>query len=158
MNDKIYITYENFGKLADELCNQFRSSNKEFSAVYGLPRGGLSLAVHISFKMEIPLIINLMQFNKEYPEGRLLIVDDIIGIGKSYERALEFCKFRNIKYSTAVLFCRPELENKPDFFVNESSSWIIFPWDKQDIINDYQQKLYMETFKVPEDLVFKEPD
>lgn len=159
MTDKTYITYENFGELADELCNRLSSSDKKFSAVYGLPRGGLSLAVHVSFKMEIPLIMNLTQFNKEFPKGRLLIVDDIIGIGKGYERALEFCEIRNIKCSTAVLFCRSESNNKPDFYIDESSSWIVFPWDKIDIpVDDYQRQLYVETFKAPEELVFKSPN
>jgi len=159
MSEKILITYNTFGKLADDLCSVIRSSNIKFSAVHGLPRGGLILAVHISFKLEIPLIINLTQFTKEFPNGRLLIVDDIIGTGKSYDRAIETARIRNIQYNTGVLFCRPDLEDKPNFIIDKTDSWILFPWDKEEEpINEYQRKLYMESFGPPNELVFKEPE
>ena len=159
MNEKISITYDSFGILADDLCNKIQSSGKEFSAVHGLPRGGLVLGVHISHRLKIPLIINLMQFTKEFPNGRLLIVDDLIGTGKTYERSLEFTKIRNIKYNTAVLFCKPDLDNKPDFVVDEISSWVIFPWNNpEENVDEYHKKLYIESFEPPKELVFKEPD
>lgn len=155
MEDKIYITYNGFGELANMLCDKIKESHYTFSSVYGLPRGGMVLAVHLSFNLDIPLLTNIMNFipNKHH---RLLIVDDIIGVGCGYERAIEFCDIKNIQYSTAVLFDKSETDIPPHFIIDKINSWVVFPWDKRD---DSEGVEYIAKIKLNADsqeLVFKE--
>lgn len=154
MEDKIYITYNKFGELANELCDKIRDSNYTFSSIYGLPRGGMVLAVHLSFNLELPIITNLMQF-KSTPDSRLLIVDDIIGLGCGYERAIEFCDIKNIQYSTAVLFDKSDTDIPPHFIIDKISSWVVFPWDNPVENGDVEYATKININR-SQDLVFKE--
>ena len=49
-----YFTWNEFDKSVEEIADKCRS--KEFSGIYGVPRGGLCLAVALSHKLKIKLI------------------------------------------------------------------------------------------------------
>ena len=50
----IYFTWSEFDKSVEQIANKCRF--KEFSGIYGVPRGGLCLAVALSHKLKIKLI------------------------------------------------------------------------------------------------------
>ena len=101
----------------------------QFEAIYGLPRGGLPIATHVSHQLDIPLITDLSKYRKK---GRLLIVDDIVDSGNTY---LQFNKIAQKKellhFNTALLF-KPCSEYTPDHYVLQvpSDIWIVFPWER----------------------------
>ena len=49
-----YFTWSEFDKSVEQIANKCRF--KEFSGIYGVPRGGLCLAVALSHKLKIELI------------------------------------------------------------------------------------------------------
>ena len=55
--NKIYIDWENFGIMMDELYEIIKISNIKFDGIYGIPRGGLPIAVALSHKLNLPLFI-----------------------------------------------------------------------------------------------------
>ena len=57
--------------------------NFKFSGIYGIPRGGLCLAVALSHKLNIKLIQNLLKIH--------LIVDDV------FETGITLNNFKNIE-------------------------------------------------------------
>ncbi len=88
----------------------------EFSGIYGVPRGGLCLAVALSHKLKINLISE--------PKKNSLIVDDV------YETGLTLKTFKDIEGAMFfVLFskCKPKWWNS--VFIAEKSEWIVFPWE-----------------------------
>jgi len=49
-----YFTWSEFDKSVEKIANKCRF--KEFSGIYGVPRGGLCLAEALSHKLKIELI------------------------------------------------------------------------------------------------------
>ena len=62
-----YFSWEEFDKSVEQIANKCKFL--KFSGIYGVPRGGLCLAVALSHKLKINLI-------KE-PKKNSLIVDDV---------------------------------------------------------------------------------
>ena len=42
--------------------------------------------------------MNVTQFSTEFPNGKLLVVDDIIDTGRTFERFLEIARLKKIKF------------------------------------------------------------
>ena len=88
-----YFTWGEFDKSVEQIANKCRF--KEFSGIYGVPRGGLCLAVALSHKLKIELISE--------PIKNSLIVDDVYETGitlktfKNIEGAMFFVLFSKIK-------------------------------------------------------------
>ena len=124
-----YFTWKEFDKSVEfiaEKCNFL-----EFSGIYGIPRGGLCLAVALSHKLKLKLISK--------PIKNSLIVDDV------YETGITLNSFKNIEGAKFfVLFSK----NKPTWWesvhISDKSDWIVFPWENtsnlQSDRNDYIKK------------------
>ena len=88
----------------------------EFSGIYGVPRGGLCLAVALSHKLNINLISK--------PIKNSLIVDDV------YETGTTLNAFRNIEGAMFfVLFSKTKPIWWNSVHISEKSEWIVFPWE-----------------------------
>jgi len=145
---KLGLTYSDFSKLIDEVLVHLFKLDTHFDGVYGLPRGGLPLAVHISHHLSMPMVMNLIQFSKEHPGGNLLVVDDIIDTGKTFDRLIEIAEIQNITFYSLALYAKPGASYMPDKFIKETTSWIVFPWEPyEDVPSTYHQDVYSELFK-----------
>ena len=88
-----YFTWSDFDNSVEHIANKCKLL--EFSGIYGVPRGGLCLAVALSHKLKINLISE--------PIKNSLIVDDIYETGmtlnnfKDIEGAMFFVLFSKIK-------------------------------------------------------------
>ena len=117
-----YFTWKEFDKSVEHIANQCK--NLEFSGIYGVPRGGLCLAVALSHKLKTNLIYE--------PIKNSLIVDDI------YETGITLNTFKNIEGAMFfVLFSKI----KPIWWntvnISRKSEWIVFPWeDTLNVNND----------------------
>jgi len=112
-----------------------RLKGQRFTKVYGPPRGGLPLAVHISHHLDIPLVLSeeiLCNMNKWSSQDRLLVVDDIVNNGKTISGLSHLLKIRKIDHFTAVLFYKHNAGFKPDLYLEETDDWIVFPWEPAD--------------------------
>ena len=109
-----YYSWKDFDKSVEYIANQCRFS--EFSGIYGIPRGGLCLAVALSHKLKIKLISE--------PIKNSLIVDDIYETGitlnplKDIEGAMFFVLFSKIN---------PTWWNTVNMAANQE--WVVFPWE-----------------------------
>ena len=109
-----YFTWEEFDKSVEQIAN--RCKFLEFSGIYGIPRGGLCLAVALSHKLKINLISEPIKYS--------LIVDDV------YETGVTLNAFKSIEGAMFfVLFSK----NKPTWWnsvhISKKSEWIVFPWE-----------------------------
>jgi len=144
---KVGLTYNDYSNLMDDALVHLFKLNKHFDAVYGLPRGGLPIAVHISHHLNIPMVMNLIQFSQEHPTGKLLVVDDIIDTGKTFDRLLEIAEIQKIDFYSLSLYYKPRSTYTPNKFIKETQSWIIFPWEPyEEKPSDYHQDVYSELF------------
>ncbi len=117
-----YFTWNEFDKSVDYIANQCKLL--KLSGIYGVPRGGLCLAVALSHKLNIQLI--------KKPSKNSLIVDDV------YETGLTLSNFKDIE---GAIFYVIISKKKPIWWntVNLSykKEWIVFPWEnKNNELND----------------------
>ncbi len=124
-----YFTWSEFDKSVEHIANKCRFL--DFSGIYGVPRGGLCLAVALSHKLKINLISE--------PMKNSLIVDDI------YETGFTLKSFKDIEGAMFfVLFSKV----KPTWWntvnISDKREWIVFPWendlDHQSDRNEYIKK------------------
>jgi len=123
-----YFSWREFDESVEQIANKCRFKN--FSGIYGVPRGGLCLAVALSHKLKINLISK--------PIKNSLIVDDI------YETGITLKTFKDIEGATFfVLFSKIKPTWWNTVFLSKKSQWIVFPWentltsksDREDYIN-----------------------
>jgi len=113
---KIYLDYEDFEIGMNELVELIRRDKQKFDGVFGVLRGGLPIAVHLSHHLDLPLLNN--------PTKETLVVDDISDTGMT---------LRNIKHKKiACFYSTPWTVTKPDYSIDvklDRSSLVIFPWE-----------------------------
>lgn len=85
------------------------------SGVYGLPRGGLPLAVALSHRLGVPLL--------QAPAFGCLLVDDVYETGRSLE------PYQGLPALTAVWISKAEPTWWKAAEVAASSEWLVFPWE-----------------------------
>lgn len=124
------ITYEQYSSLIGNLVKQIKDyQSRENSIKYlcGIPRGGLPIAVHLSHYLDIPMVEQLENWDCDFNEKELLIVDDIADTGITFGRLKK-------KFLTATLFYKPRSAIIPNFYVQKvpNNLWVVFPWEKED--------------------------
>lgn len=121
MDEQKLVTWEEVTDFIVAASNHF--SNEHVSGVYGLPRGGLVLAVMLSHAMKVPLLMA--------PAEGCLIVDDICDSGESllhYVRNTSGDGER--KYSITTMYYKEGASVTPDFyFRHKFNAWVKFPWE-----------------------------
>ncbi len=89
------------------------------SGVYGVPRGGLPLAVALSHRLGIPLAIS--------PGAGVLVVDDIYDSGKTIRDLRE----RHPGAGPFWVWATREFESEGYYSVlnDIGPEWVLFPWE-----------------------------
>ena len=115
---RILFTWKQFDEAVDIIVGRLQLFPK-VSQVYGIPRGGLVLAVALSHRLDVPLT--------QSPSARdMLVVDDISDSG----RTLKY--FGPLSVCTATIHKVPNTVYVPDIWVfeREVDSWIVYPWER----------------------------
>lgn len=122
---KIFIEWEYIGGLLNRLLRIIKKDNQTFVGVYGIPRGGLPIAVYFSHQLNIPLL--------KYPEPGCLIVDDIADSGNCLKELLiRHSYFLKDNYKIATIYYKKKSVIKPNYYAKTicEKDWIVFPWEK----------------------------
>ena len=124
-----YFTWSEFDKSVEYIAKECKFL--EFSGIYGVPRGGLCLAVALSHKLKIDLIPK--------PIKNSLIVDDV------YETGITLNSFKDVEGAMFyVLFSKVEPVWWNTVHISDKEEWIVFPWGNsinvQSDFNEYHKK------------------
>ena len=124
-----YFTWSEFDKSVDHIA--YKCKFLKLSGIYGVPRGGLCLAVALSHKLKINLISE--------PKKHSLIVDDI------YETGITLNTYKDIEGAMFfVLFSKSKPTWWNSVFISDKNEWIVFPWEStlnsQSDRNEYIRK------------------
>ena len=126
---KEFISWNLIDEAVTDIAFNIKNTNKNFKGVYGIPRGGLILAVMLSHKLDLPLIMS-----KDELDENSIIIDDIADTGKTL---LDF-----VEYESYVVTIHEHEQSliKPDYSVlDKGDKWIVYPWETEDSeeIQDY---------------------
>ena len=109
-----YFTWSEFDESVEKIAKECKFL--ELSGIYGIPRGGLCLAVALSHKLKLNLIAE--------PIKNSLIVDDI------YETGITLNKFKDTEGAMFyVLFSKIKPTWWNAVHISEKKEWIVFPWE-----------------------------
>lgn len=108
------LTWDEFDLAVHGIAERCRDAS--FTGVFGIPRGGLVLAVSLSHRLNLPLLSSA--------KPGCLLVDDV------YETGLTLEPYRQLEHSTAMVWVS---KAEPQWWqaveVVQSSEWIVFPWE-----------------------------
>jgi len=145
--EKVSVSWTQFGEYVDILYDRLRE--QRFSRVIGISRGGLPFGVTMSHRLNLPFTaVGVSSYNNETHEqetlicdtpdvifegwqGSILICDDIADSGKTLKFLQDkICNNPKLtKITTATLYCKEASIIRPDYFVEITDRWIVFPWE-----------------------------
>ena len=109
-----FFSWSEFDKSVEQIAKECKFL--DISGIYGVPRGGLCLAVALSHKLKTNLISE--------PKKNSLIVDDI------YETGIKLNRFKDIEGATFfVLFSKIKPTWWNSVRMAKQKEWIVFPWE-----------------------------
>jgi len=127
-------------KLAEMIKGRFRPD-----CIVGIGRGGLVPAVYLSDRLGVKklycLKVDFYSGSKRAAKpmvsqkpplrlirGNVLIVDDVSDTGKTLTTARKLLSKHAKNIKTATLHYKPHSKLKPDFFLQTTDKWIIYPY------------------------------
>ena len=141
------------------LANRIRENDFKPDIILGVSRGGWPPARVMSDLLENPNVINVAaEFYVGVAETRdkpvitqpvsvsvkgkkLLVVDDIADTGQSLKLVLSHLEEEGAtEVKTTTIYCKPWSAIIPDYYEKETTSWIIFPWERKETVRKIVEK------------------
>ena len=145
--DQCYFVYE-----------QIFAANFKPDVIIGVARGGwipgrlladfLDIKETINIKVEAYELIGETNVEAQVTQDihtnidgkKVLVVDDIADSGESLLAVYNSLKARKpVSVKTATIYYKPRSAIKPDFFAEETTAWVIFPWELFETMNELEQ-------------------
>jgi hypoxanthine phosphoribosyltransferase len=129
--NKIILTPQEFHNKILKLAAMIPKG--KYKHVYGIPRGGLIVAVYLSHYCDLILTTNFLNdFRKD-----MLAVDDISDTGKTLQELISIYDFKDPYYpnlgnhAVATIHYKPRSIVKPTYFIEQckNDDWIVYPYE-----------------------------
>jgi len=153
MNSKfLRVSWKEIGNQCRKLSMLIKKNYKP-EIIIGIIRGGLIPSRLLSDYLNVKFITtirtefyNKMERDENGPEitqslpkevkienKRVLLVDDVSDSGYSLKCAVDYLNNLNPKeIKTATLHLKPDSKFKPNYYIEETNKWIIYPWEKEE--------------------------
>lgn len=154
MENKLFVTWEEYFKLCDNLVEQIKAAPLPYTDIVAIARGGFIPAQYLAYKLNIKRIYNygMISYSDDnirltgknietyqiprdgdFPNlRRLLVVDDIADSGKSLYRACQDLYWANPSMATtATLHYKLHSIFTPKYYAQEvpNDCWVVYPYD-----------------------------
>lgn len=123
------LDWNTYHKYIDKLGDKIQENHHEYKYIAGVDPDDAIVAVHLSHKLNIPVISNcdMLSFVSNIIDtDNLLIVSNVVQTGE---------KFKNIQtqivghsVDTAAIFVDADAKWVPTYFVEKPKNYIYFPW------------------------------
>ena len=142
------ITWNRFCFLGYLLSHKIKTAGNNFDLIITIARGGLTISQILSDSLKLPIASFTVQSYKDLKQDklphityglsadlsqkRILLCDDICDTGKTFERGLAYLNDLGVdktQVKTCCLHFKPHSSFKPNYFVEETSAWVIYPYE-----------------------------
>ncbi len=141
-----YISWSEYGNLAEALAEKVRANGKHYDLVVGIARGGIPVAMVVSDHLDVKIdFVNVKSYNdigKRAPprilstlteaiEGKdVLLVDDLVDQGDTLAFMKKYLLDQKPRLlETATMFIKPWSKVAPNYYLENVSEWIVFPFE-----------------------------
>lgn len=144
-----YLSWEEFGIMLDTLTKGAKElhASHPIDRVVGISRGGLAIGIALSHRLDVPFTpVEIKSYKEDRQQGSIqcdtpeevltrckghvLLVDDLADSGKTSDYLMTRLKeLTQPEVTIATLYYKPTSIVRPELFVKETSSWIVFPWE-----------------------------
>lgn len=145
-----YISWPEYGNLAEALAEKVRSRGDRFDLVIGIARGGMPVAMVVSDHLGVRIdFINVKSYEgiaqrrtpkilstltEEIKGKNVLVVDDLVDQGNTLETVNQYLNGQNPRLlETAVLFKKPWSKIEPDYYLEVVDRWVVFPYELSEV-------------------------
>jgi len=153
MPAELQISWKKLVNLTERFLEKIPSNN--FDYLLCISSGGLVFGKLVSDYMNLPLgIIAASAYKKGERKpsdseviigntatikpvgGRVLLLDDLVDTGLTMEKVYAHIRKNNRMnlLKTGVLYKKPQTVFQPDYFVEEISKWVIFPYERKEFL------------------------
>ncbi len=171
MGGFLILTWKKIHEASLKLASEITKERLEIDLIVGILRGGYIVArilgdmlgtenigvVEVKFykgieeRAERPIITQPL--TADVKGKNVLVVDDVVDSGRTLEIVTEQVRLRGARsVRTAVLFYKPKSIIRPDFFAQETSEWVVFPWELCEFIRELRVR---DQVSDPESLIAK---
>lgn len=119
-NQVVYeiMSWDKFDEGCRTIAERVKVGGIEYDCIYGIPRGGMVVAVRLSHLLDVRVITD----EDDIRYSRTLVVDDIADTGNT----LECFRYWDI----ATLYYHKQSTVVPNIWVYEKTDkWVVFPWE-----------------------------
>ena len=145
-----YVSWPEYGNLAEALAEKVRSKGKHFDLVIGIARGGLPVAMVVSDHLGVKIdFINVKSYSgigqrgvprilstvtDEIKGKSVLLVDDLVDQGDTLETVENYLEQQDPRLlEAAVLFKKPWSKAEPEYFLEVTDKWVVFPFELSEV-------------------------
>ncbi len=94
-----------------------------------LPMSNISITSYIGTKQEKEPVIT-QELTKDIKNKTIILVDDVADTGKTFKKAVPYLESLGVKkVITVAPYTKPHAIFLPDFSVESTDKWIIFPYE-----------------------------
>jgi hypoxanthine phosphoribosyltransferase len=145
--------------MLNKLVNKFNKNGLEPDLIIALSKGALIPAAMLLDRLGIECqVVGVRYYSNIYEVGKtpeivqhipnrvdgkkILLVDDVSDTGQTLKFVKEYLFEKGaVEIKTCTLHYKPGSLIKPDYYVEETSSWVIYPWEMNETVRYLVNKL-----------------
>ena len=121
-----YFTNKMFREAIKYFLAYCKKHNKRYKYIYAIPRGGFSIGLYLSHKLNIPMKINYadpcLRLDKD-----VLVIDDIADSGKELAKSI----YRDCDKFVLIAKMKGYKKVKPIVHtIVDDKQWVVFDWER----------------------------
>jgi hypoxanthine phosphoribosyltransferase len=162
--DFLVLKWDKAHRLVHNLASKIEKSGIKLDLIVAIARGGLTPGHMLSDFLQLPLATYSASSYKDFVKQssphvtfkisgdmagkNVLLVDEISDSGSTFIHGISYMKEHNIaNVYTAAIYIREHTTHIPDFYVKKANSWIVFPWDTRETIENLASRWTKEGMK-----------
>lgn len=147
-----FVSWSEFQQHGFELAGQLLELKLEIDTMVSVSRGGHVLSRILSDFLNLPIFsVSIQSYKTIEMQGELvitqelgvdlsgkhvLLVDEIVDSGKTLKRAVEHVvEWKAEAVTTVAMHVKPKAIMQADFFANETSNWVVYPYEVRETVN-----------------------
>jgi len=123
MTKQMHYSWQDFDGAVEVIASRVKAEGhlQHLECIYGIPRGGLVLAVKLSHRLNLPLAT----LEEAVARGHTFVVDDISDSGETLKH------ISKLAACVATIHVVDGTVFRPDIWVEEIAKdvWVVYPWE-----------------------------